>query len=50
MNLKGGWKMGEKIAETDIKREEGFLYFLKGNPLEIWKAKMGRGRKKKKAE
>ena len=39
----------EKIAETDIEREEGYLYFCKGNPIAIYKAKMSRkGRKKKK--
>ena len=28
------------------KRESGWLYFVKGKTLEIWKAKMARGRKK----
>jgi len=37
----------EKLAETDIVREKGFLYFVKGNPLCIYKAKMARGRRKK---
>lgn len=38
--------MAEKISDTDIDREEGYLYFIKGDPLEIWKAKMKQGRKK----
>ena len=40
----------EKIAETEIPREKDFLYFLKGNPLEIWKTNMqhsGKSSKKK---
>ncbi|MBI2663488.1 hypothetical protein HYX15_03080 [Candidatus Woesearchaeota archaeon] len=28
------------------KRESGWLYFVKGKALEVWKAKMARGRKK----
>ena len=40
--------MAEKIAETEIPREKGFLYFTKGDPLEIWKAKMSRSGKRKK--
>lgn len=32
------------------KRAEGFLYFVKGKNLEIWKAKMARGGKRKKAK
>jgi hypothetical protein len=40
--------MAEQILKTDIPREEGFLYFVKGNPLMIYKAKMSRGGKKKK--
>jgi|TARA_B100002003_G_C13816971_1_gene402376 hypothetical protein len=27
-------------------RESGWLYFVKGKTLEVWKAKMARGRKK----
>lgn len=38
----------EKIIETDIEREKGYLYFVKGNPLCIYKAKMARGGRKKK--
>ena len=38
----------EKIHETGILREEGYLYFLKGNPMVVYKVKMARGRKKKK--
>ena len=30
------------------KRESGWLYFVKGNALEVWKAKMARGGRKKK--
>lgn len=41
-------KMAEKILETNIPRESGFLYFTKGNPLAIYKAKMSRGGRKKK--
>ena len=41
----------EKLLETEIPREKGFLYFLKGNPLCIYKAEMSRGgRPKKKKE
>jgi hypothetical protein len=32
------------------KRQEGFLYFVKGKNLEIFKVKMARGGKKKKAK
>ena len=40
----------EKIAETDIPREKGYLYFLKGDPLAIYKAKLARGGRKKEVE
>ena len=40
--------MAEKILETEIPRETGYLYFTKGSPLEIWKAKMSRSGKSKK--
>ena len=40
--------MAEAILKTDIPREEDNLYFVKNDPLEIWKAKMSRGGKKKK--
>lgn len=39
--------MAEQILKTDIPREQGYLYFVKGNPLAIYKAKMARGKKKK---
>ena len=43
--------MGEQIAETDIPREKGFVYYTstdkKGN-LTICRAKMGRKKKEKK--
>ncbi len=29
------------------KRQAGWLYFVKGKTLEIWKARMARGRKRK---
>jgi hypothetical protein len=37
----------EKILDTTINREKGYLYFVKGDPLAIYKAEMSRGRKKK---
>ena len=40
--------MAEQILKTDIPREEGYLYFVKGNPLILCKAKMSRGGRKKK--
>lgn len=42
--------MGVKIADTDIKREKGFLYYTGTNAngnLTICKSVMARGRKKK---
>jgi len=39
--------MGEEILQTNIEREEGYLYYTKGNPLIVCKAKMKRGGKKK---
>ncbi|MBS3147195.1 hypothetical protein J4471_05890 [Candidatus Woesearchaeota archaeon] len=38
--------MAEKVKSGE-KRQSGWLYFVKGNNLEIWKAKMARGGKKK---
>jgi len=38
--------MAQKIKSGE-KRAKGWLYFVKGNNLEIWKAKMARGRKRK---
>lgn len=35
-------------CKADEKRESGWLYFVKGNALEVWKAKMARGGRKKK--
>jgi len=43
--------MGEIIAETDIKREQGYLYYCgtdKNGCVTVCKAKMARGGKKKK--
>ena len=40
--------MAEKILDTQIPRETGFLYFTKNDPLEVWKAKMSRSGKSKK--
>ena len=39
--------MAEKVRAGE-KRQPGWLYFVKGNSLEIWKAKMARGGKRKK--
>jgi len=35
-------------VKSGEKRQKGFLYFVKGDNLEIHKAKMARGRRKKK--
>ena len=43
--------MGEEIAKTQIKREQGYLYYCgtdKDGNINVNKAKMARGRKKKK--
>ena len=43
--------MGETILETNIKREDGFLYYCgtsKNGNVTIGKSKMARGRKPKK--
>jgi len=42
--------MGKIVLKTDIPREQGFLYYVKGDPLELHKAKMSRGGKKKKSK
>jgi hypothetical protein len=45
--------MAEPILKTDIPRESDCLYFCKGNPIVVYKAKMSRGgrkAKKKKAK
>jgi len=39
--------MGEEILKTEIAREEGYLYYIKGNPLTVCKAKMKRGKERK---
>lgn len=43
--------MGEVIGTTEIKREQGYLYYTstdeKGN-ITLCRTKMGRGKKKKK--
>ena len=39
--------MSEKCKAGE-KRQTGWLYFVKGDKLDIWKAKMARGGKKKK--
>ncbi len=38
--------MAEKVKAGE-RRQSGWLYFVKGDGLEIWKAKMARGGKKK---
>jgi len=38
--------MAEKVKAGE-KRQSGWLYFVKGDNLEIWKAKMARGGKRK---
>jgi len=51
--MKGGKKpMAEKIHQTDIEREKGYLYYVKDvdGKLAIFKAKMARGGKKEKKE
>jgi len=42
--------MSKLLLKTDIKREEGFLYFCRGDPLEVCSTAMVRGRKKKKSK
>jgi len=37
----------EKVKEGE-KRQPGYLYFVKGENLEVYKTKMARGRKPKK--
>lgn len=37
----------EKVKAGE-QREAGWLYFVKGENLEVWKAKMSRGRHKSK--
>ena len=40
--------MANKIKTTEIMRKKGKLYYLKGDPLEIWETDMNRsGRKPK---
>jgi len=40
--------MSERILKTEINREKDYLYFVKGDPLELHKAKMQHGGRKKK--
>ena len=44
--------MGERVAKSRIKKEAGYLYYVKSNKedgcLEIWKALLERGGRKKK--
>ena len=40
----------EEILKTNIERETGYLYFVKGSPLVLCKTKMARGGKSKKKE
>lgn len=35
----------KSILKTDIKREKGKLYFLKGDPLEVYETTMGGSKK-----
>jgi|TARA_Y100000310_G_scaffold159627_1_gene159301 hypothetical protein len=39
--------MSQKVKAGE-QRESGWLYFVKGKTLEVWKAKMARGGRKKK--
>jgi len=39
--------MGEVIMKTNIPREADCIYYCKGNPISVCKAKMARGGKKK---
>ena len=39
--------MATKVKSGE-KRAKGWLYFVKGDRLDVWKTKMARGRKKKK--
>lgn len=39
-------KQKKMLLKTDIPRKEGFLYYCKGNPLQIWEVKANRGRPK----
>lgn len=41
--------MAQKVKPGET-RQPGWLYFVKGQNLEIWKAKMARGGRKKKAK
>ena len=38
--------MSEKVRSGE-RRQAGWLYFVKGDNLEVWKARMARGGKKK---
>jgi hypothetical protein len=39
-------KYGKKVKSTRVKREKGMLYYVKGDPLEIWASPM-KGRTKR---
>src|SRR6185369_14555453 len=36
----GGYEMAEKVAKLGVKREHGYLYFLRGS--DVWKTPMKR--------
>ena len=38
-------KYGKKVKNVNVEREKGMLYYVKGNPLEVWKSPM-KGRKR----
>ena len=40
--LKKNKETAEVLLKTEINREKGFLYFLKGNPLILCRTKAGR--------
>lgn len=35
----------EKILQTEIPREKGMIYFVKGDPIAVYKTKPGRRKK-----
>ena len=37
-------KYGKKVLSTKIKREKGMLYYVVGDPLEIWVSPMKKGK------
>ena len=42
--------MAEKVKKLNVSREEGFLYYLKNSPLEVWRSPMKRPGPKGQAE